>query len=69
MDVNGWYLTVPSHVSLVRCQTLFRLAWQNTEHVNVQDVGDINDLHNLQESESESEDTVESQSDSEIESD
>ena len=67
MDVNGLYLAVPNHVSLVRCQTLFRLTWQSTEQVNLQDVGDINDLHNLQESESE--DTVESQSDSEIESD
>jgi hypothetical protein len=60
MDVNGLYLMAPSQVSLVRCQTLFRLAWQNTERVNVQDAGDRNDLHDLQESESE--DTVESQS-------
>ena len=68
MDVNGLYLTAPNHVSLVRCQTLFRLAWQHTERVNFHDVKGIDDLHNLQESESE--DTVESHSsDSETESD
>ena len=64
MDVNGLYLRAPNRVSVVRYQTLFRLTWQNTERVNSRDLDDINDLHNLQESESE--DTLESQSDSEM---
>ena len=67
MDVNGLYLRALNHVGPVRYQTLLRLAWQNTERENPRDLNDINDLHDLRESESE--DTVDSQSDSEIGSD
>jgi hypothetical protein len=64
MDVCGLFLREHNCVAPVKCQTIFRLACDNTERENSQDLNDINDLHNLQEYESD----VESQSDSETES-